>query len=373
MKITPPGGRVGVGIIGAGVISGQYLENLTRFPDLEVLFIADLDLERARERADEFGIVGSGSVAELLANDDVEIVVNLTIPAAHVDVALQVLRAGKHVWNEKSFSLDRESGLTLLAEARRLGLRAAGAPDTFLGDGLQLMQRRAADGTIGTPLTALAIFQSSGPESWHPNPEFLYSAGAGPLFDMGPYYLTALIQVFGPIRRVSATSSTSHGTRTIKSGPRSGEVFAVTVPTHYSALIEFESGASAVAIFSFQSPQRRAAFLEISGTESTMIAPNPNTFDGNVTIVTGDDRIDYPTSATVGRGHGVLELARAIRSSSPERASGELAFHVVDVMVSIGEAAESGDFVEVDSTVPPIPLLPAGWDPRAATLAQPTP
>ena len=213
-------GRVGVGVIGAGVISTQYLDNLTTFPDVEVLFIADLDVSRAREQADKYGIAGSGTTAELLAHPDIEIVVNLTIPAAHVAVALEALEAGKNVWTEKPIALDRESGALLLAEAQRLGLRVATAPDTFLGAGLQTASRMIADGRIGAPLTALALFQVPGPESWHPNPDFLYAAGAGPLFDMGPYYLTTLVQNLGPVSRVAATASTSRASRVIGSGPR---------------------------------------------------------------------------------------------------------------------------------------------------------
>ena len=362
--------RVGVGIIGAGVISSQYLDNLTTFPDVEVLFIADLDASRARDQAEKYGIPGSGTTDELLAHPGIEIVVNLTIPAAHVAVAMQALEAGKNVWTEKPIALDRESGSALLAEAARRGLRVATAPDTFLGAGLQTGKRLIEAGRIGSPLTALVQFQVPGPESWHPQPDFLYAKGAGPLFDMGPYYLTALVQNFGAVERVAATSSTSRATRVIATGPRAGEEFAVEVPTHISALIEFESGASAQAVFSFQSALRRAGVLEISGTEGTLVFPDPNMFEGDLTL--WSHSTDVPetisTQSQTGRGTGVVELARAIRAGVAERASGELAFHVLDIMVSIAEAAESGQFVAVDSTVPLATSLPEGWDPREATL-----
>lgn len=362
-------GPVGVGVIGAGVISTQYLENLTRFPDVRVLFVSDIDVARAQAQAEKFGVPGFGTTQELLAHPDIEIVVNLTIPAAHVEVALQALAAGKNVWTEKPIALDRESGKALLDEGHRLGLRVATAPDTFLGAGLQTGRRLVADGAIGTPLTALTLFQASGPESWHPNPDFLYAKGAGPLFDMGPYYLTTLVQNLGPVKRVAATASQSRATRVIGSGPRAGEEFPVEVPTHISALLEFESGASAQSVFSFQSHLSRTGFVELAGSEGTIVFPDPNMFDGDVVLWTdGEEPETIPTTKIAERGTGVVDLARAIRAGEPERASGELAFHVLDIMVSISEAADAGAFVDVASTVEVQPLLPADWDPRAATL-----
>lgn len=363
-------GRVGVGVIGAGVISGQYLENLTAFPDLDVLFVADIDLERAKSQAEAFGVPGSGTVDELLAHPGIEIVVNLTIPVAHVEVALRALAAGKNVWTEKPFALDRESGRALLAESARTGLRVATAPDTFLGAGLQTAKRLIAEGAVGTPLTASAVFQASGPEAWHPNPDFLYAAGAGPLFDMGPYYVTALVQNLGPVKRVSAVASRSLDTRVIATGPRAGEEFPVAVPTHVSALFEFEGGASAQGIFSFQSSIRRTS-VEIAGSTGTIVFPDPNTFGGDSLI--WRDRADEPeihpaVGSTASRGTGIVELARAIRADVPERATGEQAFHVLDVLVSITEAASTGDWVDVVSTVAPSPALPESWDPAQATL-----
>ncbi|MDH6181952.1 putative dehydrogenase [Microbacteriaceae bacterium SG_E_30_P1] len=362
-------GPVGVGIIGAGVISTQYLDNLTTFPDVRVLFIADLDTARAEAQAEAYGVPAFGTTEELLAQPDIEIVVNLTIPAVHVAVARQALEAGKNVWTEKPIALDRESGAELLADAQRRGLRVATAPDTFLGAGLQAGRRLIADGRIGTPLTALTLFQVPGPEAWHPNPDFLYAKGAGPLFDMGPYYVTTLVQNLGPVGRVAATASMSRERRTIASGPRAGETFAVEVPTHVSAMLEFEGGASAQCVFSFQSHLARAGFVEIAGTEGTVVFPDPNMFDGELTV--WGDAAEPETivvESDTGRGTGVVDLARAIRADVPERASGELAFHVLDVLVSITEAAERGEFVPVTSTVEVQPPLPDEWDPRAATL-----
>ena len=363
-------GPVGVGVIGAGVISDQYLGNLTRFPDLRVLFVADLDEARAAAQAEKWGVPGSGSVGELLAHDDVEIVVNLTIPAAHVEVALQAVRAGKHVWGEKPYALDRESGQRLVDAAREAGVRVAVAPDTFLGAGLQTALRTVHGGAIGTPLTGLALFQVPGPESWHPSPEFLFAHGAGPMFDVGPYYLTTLVQVFGPVAKVTATSSRARETRVIGSGPKAGTEFPVEVPTHVSALLEFESGASAQAVFSFDSKLARAGFVEIAGTEGTAVFPDPNEFEGDTVLHTGGDEptVVRASGSTSTRGTGVAELAQAIRGDRRERVPGELAFHVLDVMVSLAESAERHEGVVVASTLEPTPELPEDWDPTVPTL-----
>jgi predicted dehydrogenase len=364
-------GPVGVGVIGAGVISDQYLGNLTRFPDLKVLFIADIDETRAAAQAEKWGVPASGSVDELLAVDDVEIVVNLTIPAAHVEVALKAVAAGKHVWGEKPYALDRESGSRLLAAANAAGVRVAVAPDTFLGAGLQTGLRVVRRGDIGTPLTGLALFQVPGPESWHPSPEFLFAHGAGPMFDVGPYYLTTLVQVFGPVAKVTATSSKARDTRTIGSGPKAGTVFPVEVPTHISALLEFESGASAQAVFSFDSKLARAGFVEIAGTEGTAVFPDPNEFEGDTIVHTGGDEptVVPASGSTFTRGTGVAELAQAIRGGRRERVPGELAFHVLDVMVSLAESADRHEGVVVQSSLEPTPELPESWDPSVPTLS----
>ncbi|AMM31228.1 oxidoreductase [Sinomonas atrocyanea] len=364
-------GPVGVAVIGAGVISKQYLDNLTAFPDVEVRVIADLFPEAARARAEEYGIAEHGAPELALDHPDVEIIVNLTIPAAHVEVATAAVRAGKHVWTEKPFSLDRESGLGLLKEADDAGLRLGCAPDTFLGAGLQTARRVIERGDIGVPLTAQTVFQTPGPESWHPNPAFLFQPGAGPLFDMGPYYLTALVQTFGSVRRVAAVGSKAHATRVIGSGPKAGEEFTVEVPTHVSALAQFESGASSHSIFSFESPRTRMGFVEITGTEATLSLPDPNYFDGELQIcrVGETDWTAIPTTGPAnGRGMGVLDMARSIRAGQPHRATGQLAYHVLDTMVSVSESIDSGAFVPVASSAPSSAPLPEDWAPTEATL-----
>ncbi|MGN6743642.1 MAG: Gfo/Idh/MocA family protein [Amnibacterium sp.] len=362
---------VGVGVIGAGVISDQYLTNLTTFPDVAVRFIADLDVPRAEAQAQKYGVAGSGSVDRLLADEDVEIVVNLTIPAAHADVAHQALDAGKHVWNEKPLTLDRASATELLAHADRAGLRVACAPDTVLGAGIQTALRAIREGVIGTPLTATTMMLSPGPESWHPNPAFLFARGGGPLLDMGPYYLTTLVSAFGSVGSVAATASTAFATRTVGSGPIAGTEFPVEVPTHVGALLRFaEGGASAQSTFSFQSALARQGFVEITGSDGVLVLPDPNRFDGDTTLWRrGSDEPETLTAegADAGRGLGVLDLARAIRSGGRERASGALAAHVLDVMLSIAEAAETDRFVDVASRAPQPDPLPVEWDPAAAS------
>jgi predicted dehydrogenase len=363
------GARTGIGIVGAGVISDQYLANLTRFPELEVRFVADIDLPRAASQAQKYGVPESGTVDELLAREDIELVVNLTIPAAHTEIGHRIVAAGKHVWSEKPVALDHASAAQLLAAASAAGVRVACAPDTVLGAGIQTGLRAIARGDIGEPLTATTMFHVPGPEVWHPNPDFLFATGAGPLFDMGPYYVTTLVHVFGPATRVQAVSSKSRATRTIASGPRAGESFPVEVPTHHAALIEFGAGRSAQSTFSFQHALPRMGFVEINGTEGTISLPDPNTFDGDSTLW----RYGRPepetlpaTGAAYGRGTGIVELLRAIRSGVSERASGAVAAHVLDVLLGIRDAAATGTAVEITSVVDPIAPLPEGWDPMDA-------
>lgn len=362
---------VGVGVIGAGVISSTYLENMTSFPDLNVLFVADIDAGRARTQAETYGVPGHGSVEELLAIDEIEIVVNLTIPAVHAEVGQQILAAGKNVWSEKPLALDRTSGTQLLETAHSSGLLVACAPDTMLGAGIQSAMRAIARGDIGEPLTATTMFHVAGPEAWHPNPDFLYAHGAGPLFDMGPYYVSTLVHAFGSAERVSAVSSTSRETRTIGSGKRQGEEFPVEVPTHHAALISFADGQSAQSTFSFQNALPRWGFVEISGTEGTLVLPDPNTFEGDSSLwLFGREE---PTAiaaigSTYGRGSGVLDLARSLRDGSTPQASGEIAAHVLDVLLAISESAESGQVVDIASRIEKPTPLPESWDPASSTL-----
>jgi len=215
-------GSVGIAVIGCGNISDQYLANLVRFPDVAVLACADLDRNRAANQAAKYGVPHSGDLATVLAMPEVELVVNLTIPAVHASVALQAIRAGKHVYGEKPFALSVQEAQTVTTAATECGVQLGNAPDTFLGAGLQTARRLIEEGRIGTPISAKATFGYPGPDAWHPSPEFLFQQGGGPLLDMGPYYLTALVQMLGPVKTVSGFSSRAQGKRTIGSGPRAG-------------------------------------------------------------------------------------------------------------------------------------------------------
>jgi predicted dehydrogenase len=363
-------GPVGVGIIGAGTISDTYLDNLDSFADTDVLAIGDLFPEAAAAKAAAHGVATHGGVEAVLDHPDVEIVINLTIPAAHAAVADQILAAGKSVWNEKPLTLDRPSAKGLLDRANSSGLRVGCAPDTFLGAGMQAARRRIEAGALGPVQSALVLFQSPGPESWHPNPAFYFAAGGGPLLDMAPYYLTALVQVLGPVASVSALGSRARDVRVIGSGAKAGQQFDVTVATHTSALLQFERGPSATMIFSFDSPRRRT-LLEVSGTDATMVLPDPNTFGGQLAVQGLTDAqpvVVETTTELSARGTGVLDMARAIREGRPHRGSGELAYHVLDVMLSVLDAIDAKGPVAVTSTVEPAALLPDDWDPTAATL-----
>ena len=363
-------GPVGVGVVGAGTISEQYLANMATFPDLDVRFVADLHPDVARRQADRFGVAESGTVEQLLAHDGVELVVNLTVPAAHAEVASAALAAGRHVWNEKPITADMAAGLALIAQADAAGLLLGAAPDTFLGPGLQTARRMIEAGAIGTPLTASVVMQYGGPHRWHPNPGFLYGPGAGPLFDMGPYYLTALSQTFGAVTRVAARGTSAGPTRIVGTGPRAGEEIAVAVPTYVAALYDFESGGVAQATFSFDSPLKRMGVVEIAGTEATIAAPDPNNFTGEVRLNRGvDDWEPVPvTGAEGGRGIGAVDMARAIRTGEPHRANGRLALHVLDTMFATAASIETAAFVPVGTRFDPIPALPEDWDPTALTL-----
>jgi predicted dehydrogenase len=369
--VTSRSGPVGIGVVGCGNISDEYLTTMGRFPDLQVVAVADLDPARANAQAATYGIAIAGTTADLLARDDVEMVVNLTIPAAHIAVGLQAVAAGKHVWSEKPIATDRASGRALLEAASAAGLVVGVAPDTVLGPGVQTARRLIDAGEIGTPLTALAIMQNPGPDLWHPNPAFLYATGAGPLFDLGPYYLTALVQLLGSVARVTALGTRSRDVRVIQKGPHAGTTFPVEVPTHVAALAGFEAGATATLVFSFESPMRRG-LIEVTGTAKTMEVPDPNLFSGDIRLFGPVDDDDVTTIATdgaaFGRGIGVLDMARSIRAGDRPRASGDLAYHVLDVMAAIEESAAAGQACTVASRVERPPIAPTDWSATVATL-----
>ncbi|RLK52618.1 Gfo/Idh/MocA family protein [Microbacterium telephonicum] len=371
---------VGIGVIGVGVISDTYLQNLSAFPDTEVLIVGDLDLERARTQAEKYGVPAHGSADDVLAHPGVDLVINLTIPAAHIEVSRRAVAAGKHVWTEKPLGLDRDGAAELLREAEAAGVRIGSAPDTLLGPGFQAARRAIEEGRIGRPLFAQTVFQTQGPDLWHPNPGFLFAHGAGPLLDMGPYYFSALVSLFGPVDRVSAFGTKAREEREIHTGPRAGETFPVEVPSTMQVIAAFESGQQSQTLLSFDSALERHGIVEIHGTEGTIVIPDPNQFAGRIAVVAPlgvlRDGMSFEqqwveiehADVEVGRGLGALDMVRAIAAGRPHVASGELGFHVLDVLLSAEESAATGETVKVASTVAPVPLLPEAFDPFAATL-----
>jgi predicted dehydrogenase len=356
----------GVAVVGCGNISNQYLPNLASFPDVRVLICADIDLERAKAQAAAYDVPAAGSPAQALEHPGVRLVVNLTVPGAHAAVASAAIAAGKHVWNEKPLAPDVASGRALLDEAHRAGLRIGCAPDTVLGAGLQSARRLIDSGAIGTPLTALTLLQGPGPESWHPGPEFLFGAGAGPLFDLGPYYLSVLAMLFGPAERVAAIGRKARATRVIGSGPRAGTEFGMDVPTYVSALAEYAGGQAASLLFSWDSPLQRQGFVEITGTEATLAVPDPNRFDGDLRVRRAGETewtVTGARGAAAGRGTGVVDMVRSIRRGRPHRASGEMALHVLEMMTAIERSAYRGEFEPVESVFSVPGALDTEWDP----------
>ena len=357
-----------IGIIGTGNISGIYLENAPRL-GLEVLAVADLDLERAQSQATQYGVPQALSVDELLTHPDIEIVLNLTIPAAHGPIALRALEAGKHVYNEKPLATTLEDAGVMLELAKHKNLRVGCAPDTFLGAGFQTARGLLEGGLVGQPVQAHALMSSVGPEGWHPNPDFFFQPGAGPLFDMGPYYLTALISLFGSVSSVFAVAKSTHIQRTVGSGPKVGQHIAVNTPTHVSGMLSFESGLTANLTMSFDAVAGRAPNLEVYGTAGSLTLPDPNTFGGPLeTWDAQGERRELPLTkpfADNSRGLGLADMARAIREGRPHLTSGELAYHVLETMFRLLESGFEGRPVQVQSRAVRPEALQDGFDQAA--------
>ena len=342
------------------------LGRLRKTEAVKVEMIADLDTNRAAQRSQEFSVPSSGSVDELLARNDIDLIVNLTIPIAHEEVTIRALQAGKHVFSEKPLALNTESVGRILKQARESNREVGCAPDTFLGPGIQTGLRLIRDGRIGQPFGATTAFEVSGPESWHPNPDFLYAKGGGPIFDMGPYYLTAMVCAFGSIRQVAARSTKARATRVIGSGPRAGQEFPVEVPTNVFALLDFADGQIAQSSFSFDSARMRAGILEVHGTEGSLVFPDPNGFEGNLQLwkLNSSEPEEVPCEGKVMyRGVGVVDMVRAIKAGRKPRASIELAGHIVEVMQSLEKAAAGSEPIAVESRVTTPELVAIDFNP----------
>ena len=341
-----------VGVVGCGVISRQYAENAKAFDSFEFVACADLDESQARALAEEHDL-RVASVDELIGDPSIDVVLNLTPPAAHAAVIRACLAAGKHVYTEKPLATETADAAELVAEARRLGLRVGCAPDTFLGSAYQAGRALLDEGAIGEPLSVSAAVLVGGQESWHPNPDIFFADGAGPMLDMGPYYLTAIVSLLGPIARVAGFASTRTRERTIEIGPRAGERFTVATPSHTTAAMELVSGVTANLVASFETNGQYVCDLELHGTEGVLSFPDPNGFDGPLRMRRGREGWQEVPFAVRGdrdaRGIGLHELVEAIAGDRPERASGSLGVHVVEVARGILTAAAESRIVEIDS------------------------
>lgn len=354
-----------IGIIGCGNISTTYCKAPHLFGNLRIAACADIDLSRARAQAEKFGIPKVYSVEELLADPDIEIVLNLTVPAVHAEISLAALAAHKSVYSEKPLATTSTEGQAILRRASEHGLRVGCAPDTFLGNGLQTCIKLINDGAIGTPIAATAFMAGHGMENWHPDPFFFYQPGAGPLFDMGPYYLTALVAMMGPLHRVSGSSRITFPERTITSMPNAGKKIPVNTPTHIAGTMEFASGAIGTLIMSFDVWHHQLPRIEIYGTEGTLSAPDPNTFGGPVLLRRAGDETwqDIPlTHSSTGnsRGLGLADMVSAMHEDRAHRANGAMAYHVLETMESFLLSSTEGRHITLTSTCERPAAFPPG-------------
>ena len=352
---------LGVGIIGCGNISAAYLKLASLFNGYQILAVADINMDNANARATEFG-VRAHTVEDLLAADDIDLVINLTVPAAHVAVSRAVLNAGKHVYSEKPFVLSLAEAQELGDIARLKGLRIGSAPDTFMGASHQLARNLLDSGTIGTVTSGTAIVMGHGMEDWHPNPDFFFQKGGGPILDLGPYYICNLVQMLGPVKKVTSFTGAASDTRTIANGPRNGETVPVETPTTIHALLGFESGAIITLLASWDVWKNDHPIMELYGTEGTMNVPDPNWFGGKLTVTerngeaveqTWDHPFAVPNFEDIHanyRGAGLADMALAIAADRLHRCNAEFATHVVEVMTAILEAGETGRVMTMTTT-----------------------
>lgn len=355
--------RLGVGFIGTGNISSAYLkaiigqDNLAGFPVLDIKGLADMRPEAAEARAGEFGLQAM-SIEAMLASPDIQLVVNLTIPRAHVEVGLKALAAGKHVYSEKPLGITYAEGKSLLDAANKAGLRIGSAPDTFLGGAHQQARAVVDSGALGQIIGGTAFMQVPGHEAWHPDPAFYYDIGGGPVLDMGPYYITDLVNLLGPVARVSAMASRLRAQRPVLSEPRKGQIMEVKVDTHVTGSLGFANGAVVQVGMSFDVAAHKHVPLELYGTEASLIIPDPNLFGGDVEFrKRGRDEAWTPVPVTQPyadgnyRSLGVADMAQAILDNRPHRANGDLALHVLEVMEAFEIASREERTIAIKTPV----------------------
>lgn len=353
--------NLGVGIIGCGNISTAYLQLASMFKGYDIVAVADINMDNARAQAHKFD-VRADTVDDLLAAHDVDLIVNLTIPAAHADVSRAILQAGKHVYSEKPFVLSLSEAVELGKIAKVNNLRIGSAPDTFLGGSHQLARNLIDAGAVGKVTSGTAVVMSSGMEDWHPNPDFFFQKGGGPILDLGPYYICNLVQLLGPVQKVTSFTGMASKARTIQNGPRSGETVPVETPTTIHSVLSFDNGAIISLLASWDVCASNHPIIELYGTEGTIELPDPNFFGGTLTVTkrNGDPvkkSWDHPfgvpnfekTQANY-RGAGLAEMALAIAEDRMHRCNDEFATHVVEVMTAILEAGETGTVMTMTST-----------------------
>ena len=345
-----------IGFVGVGAISGIYLENITnRFKDIEIIGVCDLIRERAENAVKKYNIPKLyNDMYELFADPEVDIVLNITRPYEHYEVTKAALLAGKPVYSEKPLGATWEEGLELVKLAEEKGLWIAGAPDTYMGAGIQTCRKLIDEGAIGDIVGATACFTCHGHESWHPDPEFYYKFGGGPMLDMGPYYVTALVNLMGGVKRVGGMISTPFATRTCTCPQHDGEVITVDVPTSYYGVMEFQSGAVASILTSFDIYGAHLPIIEIYGSKGTLRVPDPNCFGGPVILHTpeqGDVEIplafDYPENS---RALGLAEMASALEHGRRPRASYKQTLHVLEVLTGFERAVQNGGYLDLTTT-----------------------
>jgi len=355
-----------VGILGAGNISPAYITGIRDWDVLELAAIADMDAAKARSVA-EHHAAAAVSVDELLASPEIDIIVNLTVPKAHAEMSIRALEAGKHVYSEKPLSIRRTDAKQVLETAAARGLRVGGAPDTFLFGQHQTVRRLIDEGAIGHPIAAVGSMAGHGPESWHPNPAFFYQNGGGPLLDMGPYYVTCLLNLLGPVRSVQAYARISIPERSAGE-PAGYQRIPVETPTHFGGTLDFHSGPLATMVMSFDVWKHNLPLLEVYGTEGSVQLPDPNGHDPKQVKVShrGGEWEEVPSryQGDYRRGIGLADMAQAILSGRPHRASGELAYHALDVMEAFFDSSSQGKRIMVESTVERPAPLPIELAPR---------
>ncbi len=350
-----------VGLLGAGNISPAYINGTRDWDVLELAAIADIDVAKAGTVAAEHEIAHVLTVDEMLASPNIDIVVNLTVPQVHAEMSVRALEAGKHVYTEKPIAITRADARRILDTAEARGLRVGSAPDTFLFGQHQTVRRLIDEGAIGEPVAAVANMAGHGPEGWHPNPAFFYQTGGGPLLDMGPYYVTCLLNLLGPVRSVSASARISFAER--QAGEAAGFLkIPVSIPTHYTGFLEFASGPVASVVISFDVWKHNLPMMEVYGSEGSIQAPDPNGWATRTVYrsVRGDEWEEVPTRypETYRRGIGLADMAQAILSGRPHRASGALAYHALDVMEAFFDSSDQGRRIEISSSIDRPATLP---------------